>query len=154
MDKNKALSRAMKQCARSEQAIGDIRKKLAGWGVMPDDSHDIIQYLKDQDFINEARFAHAFVRDKLAINRWGRIKIRYHLRSKEIGSDAIDLALLEIDELQYTSILKQILDSKLKSLQHESDRLQIKAKLVRFAAGRGFEPDQIYPLVDQLMKQV
>ena len=79
-----ALSRAMALCAGREQCIKDIRQKLISWNVALHDTGRIIDTLVRENFINEERYAGAFVKDKFTCNRWGKVKIAAHLRAKGI----------------------------------------------------------------------
>ena len=136
-------------CARCEQAEGDLRKKLRDWDVSESDASDIIERLKQERYLDNERFAHAYCHDKLLYNGWGCIKIAYMLKSKGIEQDYIDNALNEIDEEQYQQMLDEILKSKLKTLKGK-DAQQTREALLRFAASRGFEPALFFPAVSRL----
>ena len=72
-----AMNRAAALCARSEQATSDIRDKLFKWGLSGNEVNEILHQLTDQGFLDEARYARAFVKDRFALNGWGRIKIAH-----------------------------------------------------------------------------
>lgn len=145
-----ALNRAAALCTRSEQAAGDIRTKLKSWGISTYDADNIIKRLKEERFIDEQRFAYAFVHDKFRFAGWGKIKIAYRLKSKQIPEQAINEALANIDDEAYTSALRHILKNKLPELKGK-EPLQVKASLLRFAASRGFEPDLIYRILPEFI---
>lgn len=138
-------------CARCEQAEGDLRKKLQDWGVGTNDANAIIMRLKQEQYLDNERFARAYCRDKLRFNGWGRLKIAFMLRGKGIEQEFIDNALDEIDEEQYATFLNEALALKAKTLAGKSDE-QKRASLLRFAASRGFEPSIIYQAVDTILK--
>jgi len=69
-----ALEKAMAQCSRREYCSDDIRNKLSLWGVDNDDIGKILRILISDNFINEPRYATAFVRDKFKYNKWGKLK--------------------------------------------------------------------------------
>ena len=98
----------------------------------------IIEKLLEQDYINEERFARAFVKDKFRFNHWGRIKIKTHLRALGISSENIAKAMDEIDEDEYAEILDEIVEKKRKTIKKGTD-LEVRAKLLRHALSRGFE---------------
>ena len=77
-----ALARAAALCSRSEQAESDVRTKILGWGVPPDDCNQILARLKSENFLSEERYARAYARDKFAFNGWGRQKIAFMLKAK------------------------------------------------------------------------
>lgn len=136
-------------CARSEQAEGDLHKKLHDWGITENDSNDIIARLKQERYLDNERYARAYCRDKLRFNGWGRIKIAFMLRSKGIEQESIDAALAEIDEEQYAAILDNALEAKAKTLTGREPK-QFTASLIRFASSRGFEPSVIFPAIQRL----
>jgi regulatory protein len=139
----RALTRAAALCVVCEQAESDIRRKLLSWGLPSAETDEVIQCLIDEQFLDEKRFASAFVHDKFHFEGWGRIKIAYQLRTKAISSEIIDNALTLIDEEEYFDKLKHILSNKMFMLSSK-EPLQAKASLVRFALSRGFEPNLIY----------
>ena len=138
-----AFAKAAALCSRCEQAESDIRRKLTDWGISRNDADTIIQRLIDSRFLDEVRFASAFARDKFRFDGWGRIKISYQLKMKQVSSENIENAIALIDEDEYIATLKRILSAKMRSLTSK-EPLQAKASLVRFAASRGFEPNLIY----------
>lgn len=144
-----AFLRLATLCARSEQAEGDLRRKLHDWGVAPHDTDAIISRLKQERYLDNERFARAYCRDKLRFNGWGRIKIGYMLRDKGIEQEFIDAALSEISDEQYSAILHDALTAKAKTLSNKEPQ-QARASLLRFAASRGFEPSLIFPAIERL----
>ena len=100
-------------------------------------------------FIDESRFARYFVNDKLRFNKWGRVKINYEMQRKGIPSSIRSEALEGIDEQEYRSILLSLLKSKKKVTRGKDDR-EVYAKLLRFAAGRGFETRETSRCLKQL----
>lgn len=147
-----AWHRAAALCSRSEKCSGDIRKKLLDWGLEMDEARTIIHLLEEEKYIDDERFARSFVKDKFRFNRWGRVKISFQLRAKQVDAGIIDAALEEIDEAAYQEQLLGLLREKNKSVKAATD-YDRKAKLIRFAQGRGFEPDFIFPAVDHLLRE-
>ena len=144
-----AFLRLATLCARSEQAEGDLRKKLHDWGIAGNDSNDIIARLKQERYLDNQRYARAYCRDKLRFNGWGRIKIAFMLRGKGIEQEYIETALAEINEEQYIATLDNALAAKAKTLGDKSPE-QFTASLIRFASSRGFEPSIIFPAIERL----
>ena len=133
-----ALNRAAALCARSEQATGDIRAKLAQWGLGADDASSVIGQLTQQGFLDDTRYARAFVKDRFAFNGWGRVKIAHQLRLKGISTTDIEQALTTIDEDRYRDRLAELLRAKWRTVKGREPRAAW-AALMRFAASRGFE---------------
>lgn len=139
-----ALARLQDLCARAEISTGEALDKLRRMGITGRRADDVVQELVDTRFIDDERFARAFVRDKYRYSRWGRIKIRQALRLKRVDREYIDVALdEEIDSEVYEANLAALLQAKLRQLPDDADPRANAAKLMRFAAGRGFEPGLI-----------
>ena len=132
------MNRAAALCSASEQAPGDIRDKLMRWGLTPHQAADVLNRLIDEGFIDERRYARAFVNDRFNFNGWGRVKIAYQLRHKGIAPDVISQALTAIDEQQYREQLMELLRAKWRDVSNREPRAAW-AAMMRFAASRGFE---------------
>ena len=141
----------MEYCARTEKSKKEVRNYLATIGTRQGDVDDIIDQLADDGFIDELRYAESFVSDKFRLNSWGKAKIRYQLSAKGIASKIIDQALESLDPDEYYLKLKEQLEKKLISVKGGT-YYEKKAKLMRFASGRGFESDLIYDAIDELLR--
>jgi regulatory protein len=138
-----ALGKAAAACSTTEYCCLDIVEKLKRWGVEPQAMERIIHRLEAERYIDEERYARAFVRDKYRFAKWGRIKIGGMLKQKDIASAVITRALREeIDETEYRRLLREALLAKQKSIRADSD-YERNGKLIRFAMGRGYEPEAI-----------
>ena len=144
-----ALTKAMQICSRRELCISDVETKLESWGITKLDARKISDILLKENFINEERYAKAFVNDKFSYNKWGKIKITSHLKAKRISSTTINSALDSIDNDQYASALEAILKLHKKSLKAKND-YELKAKLLRFGLSRGFESHLLYELIGDI----
>jgi regulatory protein len=144
-----ALSKAMALCSRIEYCSSDIRKKLQAWDVPSGDENKIINTLVKENFINEERYSKAFVRDKFRHNRWGRIKIAAHLKSKGLGNEIIRAALEEIDNEEYIRVIKSLITSHRKTTRSKN-QYDLKGKLLRFGLSKGFESGILYELLNDL----
>lgn len=143
-----ALSNSMALCSQREYCRSDIEEKLQKWGVSPADCQKIINTLTSENFINEGRYARAFVNDKFRHNKWGKIKISYHLRARKISSQAINDALESIDNEQYISTLKMLIEGHKKSVRAKND-YDLRARLLRFGQSRGFESSLLYDILKE-----
>ena len=142
-DYEKLLARAAKICSTSEKCSHEMHQKLTDWGLDEAQSAKAIEYLGKNQFIDDKRFAEFFVKDKFRINHWGKIKIAYTLHQKQLSDQIINEALQSISEEEYNSALDEILQKKIKSTGDISD-YAAKAKVIRFAAQRGFSQEDIY----------
>lgn len=143
------MNRAAALCARSERAPGEICEKLRQWGLSSSDVSRILSQLTEQGFINEERYARAFVKDRFTFNGWGKIKIAYQLRQKGIPDDLIDEAMMAIDDDQYRERLIGLLRDKWRAVKGREPRAAW-AAMMRFAASRGFEAS----IAGECIKQV
>ena len=132
------MNRAAALCARTEHAAADIRSKLLEWGLTAAEAQQTLQQLVEQGFIDDRRFARAFVKDRFAFNGWGRVKIAHQLRLKGIEADIIDEAMTAIDETSYRERLLELLRAKWRTVGNREPRAAW-AAMMRFAASRGFE---------------
>jgi regulatory protein len=144
-----ALSKAMAQCSKREFCSDDIYNKLLSWGIRNDDAEKIIGILIKENFIDELRYAEAFVRDKFKYNKWGKVKITAHLRAKKIPPDIIRSALASIDNNQYIKSLRELLESHKKKVKAKNQYDQ-KAKLLRYGLSKGYESSLLYDLLNDL----
>ena len=133
-----ALEKAAKFCAYQERCHWDIEKKLYDWNVDKDIHDDIIVELIQQNFLNEERFAKAFVSGKVNIKRWGRYKIIHELRSRNIPEAIINTAIKEIDEEKYLENLNHIMNQKSQLIIARSD-FEKRMKLTKYLISRGYE---------------
>lgn len=143
------LFKASAYCATAEHCEADVRTKLQTWACAPEHIDKIIDYLKQENFLNEQRYCNAFVRDKFRFNQWGKTKIAMMLRTKDIAEETIAEAIDQIDDETYQQTVTTLLQTKLKGLKYR-DEYDRKAKLIRFAQGRGFEYGIIAAAIEQL----
>ena len=147
------LSTMAKYCSTAERCINDIRKKIKTEGLPPDAEKRIIDYLLKEKFINEKRFCRSFVNDKFKFNHWGRIKICYELKIRNIPPDVYYEAIEYIDDDEYISVLTDLLKSKKRTTNGRSPQ-DIFQKLCRFAASRGFETPLIINTLKGIIKNI
>ncbi len=133
-----ARLKAEAYCSLSEHCKSDVVSRLQQWGVPEETWEAILNHLEKERYVDESRYATFFVRDKYRFNQWGRIKIAQSLRMKHIPSACIDEAMEEIDEQEYLNILTSLLKKKVRSIKASND-YERNGKLVRFAAGHGYE---------------
>ena len=141
MTYQESLNRAAAYCDKAERAPRDVEQKLRDWDVDEEDIPRVIERLRAERFLDEARFVHAFINDKFTYERWGRIKITYALRQKGlVGSLVRDTLDEVIDPERYLDVLTDLLRQRMRGMKTPlapADRM----KLLRFAAQRGFEGD-------------
>lgn len=145
----KLTDRLRNLCSRREYCSSDILKKATSYLEGDADAAEkVLQTLVAEKYVSDLRYATAYAREKAMISGWGETKIRYMLSGKRIPRDIITQALTEIDEDKADSRLKKLLENKARSLK---DDPQIRLKLLRFALGRGYQYDDIVPVIDTLL---
>ncbi len=144
-----ALIKASGICARQEKCISDIEKKLFDWGVEPEIRRQVIDQLIKEKFIDEERYTKFYIKDKFTFNRWGKIKIKWQLKAKNIYGTNVEKELCKINDQEYRDTLAQLLKNKKQSIK-ETDKYKIKSSLVRYASSRGFEPELIYQIINEM----
>lgn len=125
-------------CAQAEHCEQEMRDKMKRWGVEPDAQNRVIERLVNERYIDNERYARAFVKDKIRYNKWGRRKVMQALWMKHIAGDIQQRILDEIDDSDYLDVLVPLLKQKRKTIKAQSD-YELNQKLVRFALGRGFD---------------
>jgi regulatory protein len=138
-------------CSRSEQCSPDIRKKILASGLDNDSADEIIKELKKENFIDDKRYIASYIDEKIRINKWGKIKIRYYLKMKGIGSDLIENGLDEIDKDSYRDMLVRILKEKARTVR-KKNRYEKMGQVIRFAQSRGFEPELIHRYLNDIVE--
>lgn len=147
-----ALSSLMRQCARAERSSGDALRLMQRWGVSPQEQQQVLQLLIKDKFIDDKRFAEAFVREKVNLSAWGEFKIRAALRNKGIDSEIINQALQQLSESDNNDRLLERLQRKLRTTKAEN-AYQLKAKLVRHGLSLGYPTDKVIECVEIIMKE-
>jgi regulatory protein len=145
---NIALNKAMALCAGREICPADIKQKLLLWGVENKDIQKLINYLTKEKFIDEKRFAFAFVKDKFRYNKWGKIKIASALKKKSIPDVMISEALDSIDDEIYLGVLKNIIATHRRTIKSKN-LYDLKGKLLRYGMSKGFESHLLYDLLNE-----
>lgn len=138
---SEALAATAGYCSIAEHCVSEVVEKLKRFELTSEDQTKLIRRLQDEGYLNESRYVKAFVKDKFRFSKWGRIKIRYALRQKGISSSLAEEGLSEIAEEDYREMLTDLLRQKKRSIKANSP-YELRGKLLRFAAGRGFELDQ------------
>lgn len=134
-------------CARSEHCQWEMLEKMRRWELDDAAQARVMARLVKERYVDDERYARAFVKDKVRYNKWGRRKVEQALWQKRIDDDIRERVLDEVDEEEYLNVLRPLLKQKRKSTKAEND-YELKQKLVRFALGRGFTYDIIRQCID------
>lgn len=140
LERNAALVRMADLCARSEQCEAEILQKLLRLGLGHADAEGVVAELVERRFIDDARYAAAFARDKVRFAGWGRLKIRAALAAKRIPSATVNEAIAAVEAADYDDALMRAARAKARSL--DLDDPADRNRLLRHIASRGFEPSK------------
>lgn len=141
---SEVLSKMMRFCAYQERSVFEVEQKLRVFGQSSDDNDLIIDYLVNDDFLNNERFAAAYVKGKVSIKKWGFYKIKQGLSQKGIrGAEAED-ALKEINEEVYFQNLEELSEKKLRLLEGEDKKSE---RMYRFLLSKGYEGELIVKMI-------
>ena len=150
MERTRAIERMRGICSRKECCRQEIAAKLEKLEV--EDVSGAVEQLCKEGFIDERRYARAFARDKSSLQGWGSLKIKLALQRRGIDSDVISAALGEIDAEVASAKLESLLRAKLRTLRREEDAAAIRAKVLRYALGRGYGYEQINKVYNDIVR--
>lgn len=140
------LDKMAKYCAYQERSVKEVTDKLKTFEISEKDREEIINYLLDNKFVNDERFAHAFVRGKINQSGWGVNKIRFHLIQKGVSKEIIDEALQSFDKEAYRQRLVEVLKAKAKTVKAAND-FERNRKLAAYAIQKGFEAPLVWEVI-------
>ena len=143
-----ALAALMRLCARAEKSQEDARRLMRGWGLAERDAEGVLAKLVRDRFIDDARYAGAFVREKLRLSGWGEYKIRTALQRKRIDRALIDAALAEADRSGMDERLRRQLERKARTAKY-STQYELKTKLIRYGLSLGYDYETVTETCDE-----
>ena len=146
----KAFQKAKYFCAYQERCHAEVKKKLYGFGLYKNEVELLMSQLIEENYLNEERFAMAFAGGKFRINQWGKTKIKFELKQRQVGDYSIKKALAAIPEDDYEKTLKKLAAEKLATLKSEKNIFTKKGKLQNYLVGKGFEFNLIGEIVREL----
>lgn len=150
MDYDKCLSRLQRLCSKAEYCRSQMyTKALRDLEGDADAAKRVVDSLVADRYVDDARYASAFAREKSSIQGWGPVKIRFQLRSKGISDADIASGMSEIEEPKAARKLESVLAAKYRTLQGDP---QCKLKLLKFALSRGYEYQEVSSILDLIIK--
>jgi regulatory protein len=133
-------------CAYQERCDFEVRQKLFSWNLNLEDVDALISDLITHNFLNEERFAEAYVSGKFRIKRWGRVKIRQQLKLKKISAYSINKGMSVIDDDEYIKTARELIESKSRLIKSKNQWDKIN-KLKRYLSSKGYETELVHELV-------
>jgi len=133
-----AKKKILRYCAYRERCHKEVKDKLYSMGLWKTEVEELIMLLMEEDFLNEERYALSFARGYFRTKRWGKVKIKAHLRQNQVHSKLIEKAMKEIDDAEYTACIKHLVERKKEQLKAET-KTKRKIKVSNYLVQRGFE---------------
>jgi regulatory protein len=146
-----ALQSLMRLCARAEKSSGDAMRLMRTWGVPEAQRQDVLNKLVELRFIDDKRYAEAYVREKSQLAGWGARKIAMQLRLKGVTKDIVDTTLSTIDIDDQQQHLENKLVKKLRSVK-ANNSYELRGKLLRYGLGLGYEYDMVVDVIDKIVE--
>lgn len=138
-------------CAYQERSHFEVKEKLYSYGLYSNDVNDILSHLIQHNFLNETRFAEAYVSGKFKIKGWGRNKIKQGLKLKRVSDPNIKIGLKQLNTDDYFAMLTKLAAKKNKLIK-EKNKLKRKYKLMSFLAAKGYESDLVAEAVKGVLE--
>lgn len=143
-----ALQKLKHYCAYQERSHSEVVEKLYALGVWKKEHNAIIASLIEEGYLNEERFAIAFAGGKFRMKKWGRTKIKYELKQRQVSEYCIKKALKQITEEDYQAALQQLATEKYAALKGEQYLVRMK-KTMDYLLAKGYEPDLVRVAVEK-----
>lgn len=145
-----AKVKAGNYCAYQERTQQEVRDRLFKLGLYGDEVEEVLTELITENYVNEERFAKTFASGKFHLKHWGKVKISYELKHRNISSYCIDMALKEISNDEYEKIIVKLIEQKLR--QMSGVEYMVKNKIVRHLIGKGFESELVWTIINDHLK--
>ena len=147
-----ALAALMRLCARAEKSQEDARRLMRGWGLAERDAQQVLDRLLRDRFIDDSRYAEAFVREKLRLSGWGEYKIRTALQRKGVRKETIDAALSQADRSGMGERLAQQLCRKARTVKYTT-QYELKTKLIRYGLSLGYDYEAVLDAASAMVRE-
>ncbi len=149
LSKEQALPKIKQYCTYQERCHAEVKEKLYAFGLYKKDVEQLMSQLIEENYLNEERFAIQYAGGKFRMNQWGRIKIKYALKQKQVSDYCIKKALKEINESDYKKTLQKLAEKKLKMLKTETNIFIKKKRLQDYLQQKGYEGELVRELVNK-----
>lgn len=148
---DEALKKLEHYCSYQERCHKEVLSKLYAMRMIPEAMELIVIKLMQDNFLNEERYAKAFVSGKFRIKKWGKQRMSRELKQKDIGKTLITMALQTISDQEYLNTFHALAEKKAESIR-ETNVLKKRKKLADFLFYRGWESHLVYDKVNALFK--
>lgn len=147
---DQAFQKVKQYCACQERSHSEVKEKLYSFGLYKKEVEEILSKLIEENYLNEERFAIQYAGGKFRMKQWGRVKIKYALKQKQVSEYCIKKAIKAIPETDYNRTLQKLFDEKLRSLRSEKNIFIKKRKMQDHLLQKGFESSLVSPLLSTM----
>lgn len=141
--KEQALQKARHYCGYQERSHSEVKEKLYGFGLRKTEVEELLSTLIEENYLNEERFAIQFAGGKFRVKQWGKVKIAYELKLKQVSAYCIKKALAAIEEEDYEATFKKLAEAKWETLKGEKNIFIKKRKVQDYLLQKGFEREMV-----------
>lgn len=151
LTKEQALQKARFYCGYQERSHAEVKEKLYSYGLRKQEVEESLAQLIEENYLNEERFAIQFAGGKFRMKQWGRVKIKYELKQKQVSEYCIRKALKEIDEDDYLKTLNRLAEEKWNAVTGEGVNRFVKmSKTTDYLMQKGYETELIRSVIATL----
>ncbi len=127
----------------------EIRDKLTNKNYDENIIKNTIAYLKNQNLINDKRFAETYTEEKIRLKKLGSYRIKHELYNKGISQEIIDETIEKYCHNEYERAL-ELAKKKITSYKND-DKNAIYRKLGGYLQRRGYSYDCISSILRELL---
>ncbi len=149
-DLKTAFLKLASYCAYQERSLQEVREKLSQYQFSEEEEEAIISSLREENFLNEQRFAETFAQSKFRQKQWGKRKIAYGLKQKGVDSQTLEQALASIDAEDYWATLTDLAEKKLAQLKPDLSLWDKKKKVSNYLLQKGFEGGLVREVLEEV----
>jgi len=147
--------RAFRYLGRRLHSTSELRTKLRQKGYETELINEVLDDLKQKNYLDDIEFAKAFVEEKIKLKLWGEQKLRSELIKRGIKSEIIsDVLRDKISDEDKLSNAMIIATKKYDTLRNRNmDTEVLKRKLITFLNSRGYNYDVIKIVCSKLIDE-
>ena len=144
---SKARNKAFNLLSYRERTIKEIEDRLRKKNFDEKVIKEVVDYLLENDYLNEERFAEMWIRSRKKHHPRGRKLIYKELKKKGVNQKIINTALDQyLSNQEELEMAKYLMD---KWLRRRTEEDSSSYKLKNYLANKGFSYDLVYKVTDK-----
>jgi len=145
---DKVLARALAAIGRKERTVVEMRQWLADREVEEEEIDRVVNFLIENEALDDRKFAFAYVSDKRELSGWGRTRIRESLLKRGLRRDLIQEALDQASEDEESEVDRaaRVLEERGADLSDDRGRSRALGLLAR----RGYSSEEAYAAIRRM----